>query len=244
MDWRVVATSVSVVPALQLIVLAVVLLVGVRILRRRNQQRADLPLVVVRNQQGMQEAGLAPTTAQAVMPGAGTEAGAGTSTSAQPTTDKPSAPPPAALSTRQRLRAVLCNKQTLVLAAFAFLNSVGFTTFTGVWAPKFFADTYGMDRSTAAFVNSAALLGWGIGALVLGFASDRMAPATMILVASCFTSITLAIVIYIPNLPTWVLVLCLVVMGLSTPFPVIFALVRLRRWRSCRPTHSLALCST
>lgn len=238
MDWRVVATSVSVVPALQLIVLAVVLLVGVRILRRRNQQRADLPLVVVRNQQGMQEAGLAPTTAQAVLPGAGT--GTGTSTSAQPTTDKPSAP----LSTRQRLRAVLCNKQTLVLAAFAFLNSVGFTTFTGVWAPKFFADTYGMDRSTAAFVNSAALLGWGIGALVLGFASDRMAPATMILVASCFTSITLAIVIYIPNLPTWVLVLCLVVMGLSTPFPVIFALVRLSLRRSCRPTHSLALRST
>ncbi len=100
------------------------------------------------------------------------------------------------------LMQVMGNRQTWFIA-LAGLGSTGpLLGFAGLWGVPYFAATYGLDRATAAAVTSTLFIGWGMGAPLFGWISDRIGLrrppfiAGLILCTAAMTAL-----VYLPGLP-------------------------------------------
>jgi MFS family permease len=100
------------------------------------------------------------------------------------------------------LRRVARNRQSWLAALASGLVAAPMLGFAGLWAVPFFMTGYGMDRTAAAALATAIFVGWGIGAPVLGWLSDRSGGRRRLLAAGCAANGALiAALVYMPGPP-------------------------------------------
>lgn len=112
--------------------------------------------------------------------------------------------PGAGTSILANLAAVLKSRQTW-LNALAGLGGTGpILAFAGLWGVPFLSLAYDLDRTAAAGIASMMILGFGVGAPVTGWISDRTGrrkPPLIFGMALCLVS--LAALVWISGLPLW-----------------------------------------
>jgi MFS family permease len=126
------------------------------------------------------------------------------------------------------LRRVATNRQTW-LNAVAGLGSTGpLLAFAGLWGVPYLQAVYDIDRVTAGSVTSVTFFGWGVGAPLIGWLSDRIGNRRTPLIAGLLMSVlSLVAILYLPGIPLWgVGVLCFGIGFGGSAQIVNFALVR------------------
>ena len=126
------------------------------------------------------------------------------------------------------LRRVACNRQTW-LNAVAGLGSTGpLLAFAGLWGVPYLQAVHEIDRVTAGSVTSVTFIGWGVGAPLIGWLSDRIGNRRPPLIAGLtLSALSLAAILYLPGIPLWgVGVLCFIIGFGGSAQIVCFALVR------------------
>ena len=100
--------------------------------------------------------------------------------------------------------------------------------FAGLWGVPFLATHYQLPPTKAAAVTSTLLMAWGLGGPVLGAYSDRIKKRKPIYAAGCsLAMIGWGIVLFIPNLPFFLLVTLLILTGFSSGCMIIgFAFIK------------------
>jgi MFS family permease len=126
------------------------------------------------------------------------------------------------------LRHVLRHRQTLLIALTGLGTSAPLLAFAGLWGVPFLETAYGMSRSSAAGVTSTFFAGWGIGAPLFGWLSDRIGRRRdPLLIALALKTAALAALIYIPGLPLSALIALSFLVGLFGSAQILcFALVK------------------
>ena len=128
----------------------------------------------------------------------------------------------------QGLRRVAANRETW-LNAVAGLGATGpLLAFAGLWGVPYLQAVHGIDRVTAGTVTSVTFIGWGIGAPLIGWFSDRIGKRRGPLIAGMVVSaLSLMAILYLPGIPLWgVAVLCFGIGFGGSAQIVCFALVR------------------
>lgn len=118
--------------------------------------------------------------------------------------------------------------QTWLIALAGLGTSAPLLGFAGLWGVPFLETAYALPRTLAASLTSAIFIGWGIGAPLFGWFSDRIGRRKAPLVAGlALETLALAAVIYLPGLSVVQLAtLCFLVGLLGSAQIVCFALAR------------------
>jgi MFS family permease len=101
------------------------------------------------------------------------------------------------------LRVVLTRRSSWAVAAFAAASVAPVHAFSTLWGAPWGMAVYGVDPAAAAALASASLLGWGAGAPIVGWLSDRIGrrrPA--LLLAPVGALLTWPVLLYAPP-PLW-----------------------------------------
>jgi MFS family permease len=141
--------------------------------------------------------------------------------------DRPgTAAPQARLS--DGLRAVARVRETWACAIFGFAMTGPMLAFGGLWAVPYFATVYELPRTTAAAITTLIFAGWGVGAPLVGWISDRLGRRREpMLACAAIAGLALAAVVFGPRWPLWALVPILMVHGACASAMVLaFAMVR------------------
>ena len=126
------------------------------------------------------------------------------------------------------LAIVLRHRQTWLIALSGLGTSAPLLGFAGLWGVPFLETAYGLTRTHAATLTSLLFVGWGVGAPLFGWLSDRIGRRRLPLIAGLvLETATMAALIYVPGLPTWGLAaLCFLVGFLGSSQIVCFALAK------------------
>lgn len=126
------------------------------------------------------------------------------------------------------LRVVLSNPQTWVLAGYGFTIVVIMFAFGSLWGVPYLQQVHGMSRPDAAFSASLILLGWGLFSPVVGWLSDRWRRRKLpMILGALLTLVTMALVLYVPELSGLTIKVLLFLCGVSMAGMVVtFATVR------------------
>lgn len=96
------------------------------------------------------------------------------------------------------------NRQTWLIAIAGLGTAGPLLGFAGLWGVPFLALTQGLDRPAAAGVTSMVFIGWGVGAPVLGWLSDRIHRRKLPFVAGLMlAALAMAGLAWLPGLPLW-----------------------------------------
>jgi MFS family permease len=98
---------------------------------------------------------------------------------------------------------VLRNPQTWLIAIAGLGTTGPLLGFAGLWGVPYLATTRGLDQATAASVTSMLFIGWGLGAPLFGWLSDRIGrrrPPFVTGLVICMLS--MAALVYVPGMPT------------------------------------------
>jgi MFS family permease len=123
---------------------------------------------------------------------------------------------------------VLKHRQTW-LVAFAGLGTSGpLLGFAGLWGVPFLQTAYGLERTAAAALTSLLFVGWGIGAPLFGWLSDRIGRRRPVMIAGLLLETTsLAALVYIADLPPLVVAgLCFLIGFFGSAQIVCFAIAK------------------
>ena len=126
------------------------------------------------------------------------------------------------------LRKVLCYKNTWLLS-IAPAGIVGpLLAFSGLWGVPFLTTHYGLTPARSAALTSMLLVAWAVGGPLIGALSDRMGRRKPIYVVGCFAICAgWTAVLFVPELPVWVLVFLLSVVGFASGAMILgFAFVK------------------
>ncbi len=118
--------------------------------------------------------------------------------------------------------------QTWLVALAGLGTSAPLLGFASLWGVPFLETAHALPRTLAASLTSVFFVGWGIGAPLFGWLSDRIGRRKAPLVAGLgLESLALAALIYLPGLPVAALGgLCFLVGFLGSSQIVCFALAR------------------
>ncbi|MFM9846919.1 MAG: MFS transporter [Hyphomicrobiaceae bacterium] len=97
---------------------------------------------------------------------------------------------------------VMRNPQTWLIAIAGLGTTGPLLGFAGLWGVPYLEATHGIDRTAAAAVTSTLFIGWGVGAPVFGWLSDRIGrrrPPFIAGIALCTAA--MAALVYLPGLP-------------------------------------------
>jgi len=112
------------------------------------------------------------------------------------------------------LKEVTSNRQTWIIAIAGLGTTGPLLGFAGLWGVPYLSVAHGLERTTAATITSMLFLGWGIGAPILGWLSDRIGVRRPVFAGGLAIALaTLALLVYAPPLPPWALVLLCMVCG-------------------------------
>ena len=104
--------------------------------------------------------------------------------------------------------------QSWFIALYGFFMYAPLSGFIDQWGPSFFMASYGFDKATAGAVNSALLIGIGIGSPLFPFLCKYFkAYKPSVFIAAFGALICLSTVFYIPALPFWLLITLLLTGG-------------------------------
>lgn len=96
------------------------------------------------------------------------------------------------------------NRQTWLIAVAGLGTAGPLLGFAGLWGVPFLAMTQGLDRAAAGGVTSMMFIGWGVGAPMLGWLSDRIGRRKLPFVAGLvLSSLSMAALAWVPGLPLW-----------------------------------------
>ncbi|MCK4861544.1 MAG: MFS transporter [Rhodobacteraceae bacterium] len=114
------------------------------------------------------------------------------------------------------------------IALVAATMSAPMLTVGGLWGTPYLMSAYELERPEAAFYMSLMLFGWAFGAPFTGWLSDYIGHRKALLVfGSGILSVTLGIIVFVPNVPLWLTVGLFVLAGASgSAMATTFALVR------------------
>jgi MFS family permease len=123
---------------------------------------------------------------------------------------------------------VLRHRQTWLIALTGLGTSAPLLGFASLWGVPFLETAYGVTRTQAATLTSLLFVGWGVGAPLFGWLSDRIGRRRPPLLAGLvLETALLAVLIYVPGLPTPALAgLCFLVGLLGSSQIVCFALAK------------------
>jgi MFS family permease len=126
------------------------------------------------------------------------------------------------------LGAVVRHPQTWLIALAGLGTSGPLLGFAGLWGVPFLEAAYGVPRTLAATLTSMLFVGWGAGATLFGWLSDRIGRRKAPLVGGLtLETLALAALIYVPDLPVVVLGALSFLVGLLGSAQIVcFALVR------------------
>ncbi len=127
-----------------------------------------------------------------------------------------------------KLRGVLANPQSWLLALYGAGTTGPILAFGGLWGVPYLMAKHGIDRTLAATLTTTLLIGWGIGGPLMGWISERLQLRRPPMVAgSIIVLASLLLVLYWPDLPVWLAQILLLLQGLSSGTMVlIFATAR------------------
>ncbi len=105
---------------------------------------------------------------------------------------------------------VLRNPQTWLIAIAGLGTTGPLLGFAGLWGVPYLEATHGIDRTAAAAVTSTLFIGWGIGAPLFGWLSDRMGQRRQPFIGGVLVcTAAMAALVYLPGMPLYVItVLC------------------------------------
>lgn len=109
---------------------------------------------------------------------------------------------------------VISHPQTWINALISLCFFITTSAFASLWAVPFMQTTHHLTRDTAAFASSMIFAGWMVGGPALGHASDfhgKRRP--FLLLFSALGALALLPMIYIPDLPLYVLYVLLFFVG-------------------------------
>ena len=116
--------------------------------------------------------------------------------------------------------------------------SVPLLVFAGLWGVPYMMEAQGMSRTQAAGSTSLILLGWGIGAPLIGWFSDRIRSRRIPLLGGAILAFSAILgIIYIPGLPLWSVFILLFLNGFFGGSAVI-------SYASCRESCRKAVSGT
>jgi MFS family permease len=112
---------------------------------------------------------------------------------------------------------VLSSKQNWLLTLYSGLIFSPIDAFAGLWSIPFLKEAYHLNQTHAASFVSFIFLGLGLGSPLLGLLSDRLGYRRRIMILSAvITLISITWVIYVPQLPLWLLAGLFFIFGFST----------------------------
>ncbi len=112
------------------------------------------------------------------------------------------------------LRKVMAYRNTWLLALVPGGVVGCLLTFAGLWGVPFLTSQYGLTPVGAAAVTSTLMVAWALGGPVFGAFSDRVGARKLPYVVGVWVVlIGWLVVVYVPDLPVWLLVAVLVVIG-------------------------------
>ena len=123
---------------------------------------------------------------------------------------------------------VMRHRQTLLIALTGLGTSAPLLAFAGLWGVPFLETAYGLSRTSAAGVTSAFFAGWGVGAPLFGWLSDRIGRRRdPLLFALALKTVALAALIYVPGWSLVMLIALSFLVGLFGSAQILcFALVK------------------
>ena len=126
------------------------------------------------------------------------------------------------------LGVVLRHRQTWLIALTGLATSSPLLGFAGLWGVPFLEAAYALPRTSAATLTSTLIAGWGFGAPIFGWLSDRIGRRKAPLVVGlALQSAAFAALVYIPGLPIAALAtLCFLVGFLGATQILCFALIK------------------
>lgn len=100
------------------------------------------------------------------------------------------------------LKLVLTDRHTYVIGLYSLTMAAPMLAFAGLWGVPYLMQAHGLARSEAALTTSLMLVGWGIGAPLIGWASDRMGRRKPVLIATAIAALAItSAALYLPDLP-------------------------------------------
>jgi MFS family permease len=126
------------------------------------------------------------------------------------------------------LGTVLRHPQTWLVALAGLGSSGPLLGFAGLWGVPFLEAAYGVPRTTAATITSMLFVGWGAGAPLFGWLSDRIGRRKAPMLAGlALETLALAALIWVPGLPVAALAALSFAVGFLGSVQIVgFALVR------------------
>ena len=123
---------------------------------------------------------------------------------------------------------VLGDRQIWLVALVGLGTSAPLLAFASLWGVPFLEAAYGLQRREAATLTSIMFVGWGVGAPIVGWLSDRIGRRKPPLITGLLLETTaLALLVYVPGLPVPALAaLCFLVGLFGSAQIVCFALAR------------------
>jgi len=120
------------------------------------------------------------------------------------------------------------NPGTWIAALFGMAMTATMLAFAGLWGVPYMIIAHDLEKSTAALVVSLLFVGWGIGAPAWGVLSDWLGERRPLMIAGgLIATIGIALVIYLPGLPLWLVSAILIVQGFGSASMVLcFAVTR------------------
>ncbi|MBI1779626.1 MAG: MFS transporter [Proteobacteria bacterium] len=114
-------------------------------------------------------------------------------------------------------RRAAMNRETWLCAICGLAFTAPILAFAGLWGVPYLAAAYGMARPEAAAVLSFCFVGLGIGAPILGWLSDHLGRRKAPLIAAgALSTASLALILYLPSLPIWLICVLLCLNGAGT----------------------------
>ena len=128
----------------------------------------------------------------------------------------------------QGLGRVAASRRTWLIAIAGLGAGGPLLAFAGLWGVPYLQTIHAIDRVTAGTVTSVTFIGWGVGAPLIGWISDRVGNRRVPLIAGLSVcAVSLVAILFFAALPLWgVAVLCFLV-GLGGSAQIVcYALVR------------------
>jgi len=126
------------------------------------------------------------------------------------------------------LREAVGRRQNWLAALVGFALASTLLGFAALWGVPFLETVYGLSRTTSAVLTSLMFAGWGVGAIVQGWLSDRLGRRKTPLLAGIFVALVgILALFYLPGLPLPLLAGLSFLVGFAGSAQILcFALVR------------------
>jgi MFS family permease len=126
------------------------------------------------------------------------------------------------------LRIAAANPQTWLAALVGLASAAPLLGFAALWGVPYLEKAYGLEREVAASLTSLLFAGWGIGAPLIGWLSDRLGRRKPPMITGILIALTgMSVLLYWPGLSvTAVAVLCFIIGMAGSAQLLCFALTR------------------